>query len=170
MDIYTGLIEFNWTLLFVWMTFGALYLILKKKFFERVHNFMVARENQVKESFQNAEQVNLLAAKKMESYDRKIADIEAEGREIIKNAKIRADEKAREILDEANTRASYMIRIAEEEIEREKRKALDDVRKQIGVLAVLAAEKILEKELDPAGQEQLIAGILDGAGQRAWQN
>ena len=170
MDIYTGLIEFNWTLLFVWMTFGALYLILKKKFFERVHNFMVARENQVKESFQNAEQVNLLAAKKMESYDRKIADIEAEGREIIKNAKIRADEKAREILDEANTRASYMIRIAEEEIEREKRKALDDVRKQIGVLAVLAAEKILEKELDPAGQEQLIAGILDNAGQRAWQN
>lgn len=170
MDIYTGLIEFNWTLLFVWMTFGALYLILKKKFFERVHNFMVARENQVKESFQNAEQVNLLAAKKMESYDRKIADIEAEGREIIKNAKIRADEKAREILDEANTRASYMIRIAEEEIEREKRKALDDVRKQIGGLAVLAAEKILEKELDPAGQEQLIAGILDGAGQRAWQN
>lgn len=170
MEIYTGLIEFNWTLLFVWLTFGALYLILKKKFFEKVHNFMVARENMVKDSIENAEQVNLVALRKMDAYERKIADIEGEGREIIKNAKIKADAHAREIIEEANAKAAVLLKQAEEEIQREKLRAVGEVKHQIAGLALLAAEKILEKELDQTGQDELISGILDKAGKSEWQN
>lgn len=170
MEIYTGLIEFNWTLLFVWLTFGVLYLILKKKFFVKVHDFMVARENVIKDSIENAEQVNLVALRKMDAYDKKIADIEGEGREIIKIAKMKADAQARVILDEANVKVAILLKQAEEEIQREKLQAVGEVKHQIAGLALLAAEKILEKELDQTGQDELIAGILDKAGKSEWQN
>jgi len=170
LELYTGLIEFNWTLLFIWMTLAALYLILKHFFFEKVHNFMVARENQVKDSFANAEKTNLLAEEKLRDYEMKIADIEGEGREIIKNAKQKADAQAKDIIEEANRQAAEMLKRAEEEIEREKLRAMADMKVQIANLAIFAAEKIIEKQLDYAGQQEMIAGIIEQAGKAEWQN
>lgn len=170
MEIYTGLIEFNWTLLFEWMTILVLYLILKHFFFEKVHNFMVARENKVKESFENAEQVNAVALQKLESYEMKIGDLEAEGRNIIKKAKAKADIQAKSILDEASQKAEEIIQRAVRDIEREKEQAIQEMRTQIIELSLLAAEKVLEKKLDLAGQDDLIAGILEKAGNAEWQS
>lgn len=170
MEIYTGLIEFNWTLLFEWMTILVLYLILKHFFFEKVHNFMVARENKIKEAFENAEQVNTVALHKLESYETKISDLQAEGREIIKKAKIKADIQAKGILEEAGQKAEEMIQKAIHDIEREKEQAIAELRTQIIGLSLLAAEKVLEKKLDMAGQDDLIADILEKAGRNEWKS
>ncbi|HPO04598.1 MAG TPA: F0F1 ATP synthase subunit B [Bacillota bacterium] len=170
MELYAGLIEFNWTLVFIWLTVITLYFIMKHFFFEKVHNFMVARENAVKESFENAEQVNLLANEKMDKYDKKIAELESEGREIIRNAKIKADQRAESIIDETNVKVEQMLKRAQEEIDREKAKAIVEMREQIAAMAIFAAEKIIERQLDMSGQEELLAGILDEAGRVSWRN
>lgn len=170
MELYAGLIEFNWTLVFIWLTVITLYFIMKHFFFEKVHNFMVARENAVKESFENAEQVNLLANEKMDKYDKKIAELESEGREIIRNAKIKADQRAESIIDETNVKVEQMLKRAQEEIDREKEKAIVEMREQIAAMAIFAAEKIIERQLDMSGQEELLAGILDEAGRVSWRN
>ena len=170
MELYAGLIEFNWTLVFIWLTVITLYFIMKHFFFEKVHNFMVARENAVKESFENAEQVNLLANEKMDKYDKKIAELESEGREIIRNAKIKADQRAESIIDETNVKVEQMLKRAQEEIDREKAKAIVEMREQIAAMAIFAAEKIIELQLDMSGQEELLAGILDEAGRVSWRN
>jgi F-type H+-transporting ATPase subunit b len=170
LELYAGLIEFNWTLVFIWLTVITLYFIMKHFFFEKVHNFMVARENAVKESFENAEQVNLLANEKMDKYDKKIAELESEGREIIRNAKIKADQRAESIIDETNVKVEQMLKRAQEEIDREKAKAIVEMREQIAAMAIFAAEKIIERQLDMSGQEELLAGILDEAGRVSWRN
>ena len=170
MELYAGLIEFNWTLVFIWLTVITLYFIMKHFFFEKVHNFMVARENAVKESFENGEQVNLLANEKMDKYDKKIAELESEGREIIRNAKIKADQRAESIIDETNVKVEQMLKRAQEEIDREKAKAIVEMREQIAAMAIFAAEKIIERQLDMSGQEELLAGILDEAGRVSWRN
>ena len=170
MELYAGLIEFNWTLVFIWLTVITLYFIMKHFFFEKVHNFMVSRENAVKESFENAEQVNLLANEKMDKYDKKIAELESEGREIIRNAKIKADQRAESIIDETNVKVEQMLKRAQEEIDREKAKAIVEMREQIAAMAIFAAEKIIERQLDMSGQEELLAGILDEAGRVSWRN
>lgn len=169
MELYAELIEFNWTLVFIWMTMLVLYLILKHFFFEKVHNFMVARENQVRESFENADRANRLADTKLSDYEMKIADLEGEGREIIKKAKIKADAQAKDIIDEANTQASSIIDNAEQEIQRMQVRAINDMKIQIATLAIMAAEKILEKQLDTAGHQELISGIIEEAGKSAWR-
>lgn len=169
MEIYTGLIEFNWTLVFMWLTLITLYLILKHFFFEKVHNFMVARQNQVKESFENADRVNQLAEDKLMAYEKKIAEIEGEGREIIKNAKIKADAQAKDIVDEANAKAANMINVAEQEIQRLQQRAVAEMKLQIASLAILAAEKVLEKQLDASGHTELISEIIEEAGKTGWR-
>ena len=124
MDYTTPLISFNWTWVMQLITVLVLFLILKKFFFEKVHNFILKREDTLKDAFDNAESVNRRADEKMENYTRKIAKIEDEGREIIKAAKVKAEAQAKEIIDEANQKAGDMVLVAEKEIEREKMRAI----------------------------------------------
>lgn len=167
---YTGLIEFNWTLPMIWITVIVLFLVLNKFFFKKVHKFIEAREDSVKDAFASAEAVNRKADEKMENYNRQIAKIEGEGRDIIKEAKIRAEAQAAEIVEDANTRANEMMIAAEQQIHRERQKALSDMRQQVATLALLAAEKIVEREIAQVGQEQIVDEIIEQAGVRQWQS
>lgn len=167
---YTPLISFNWTLVMNLVTLLVLYLILKKFFFEKIHNFILAREQSVQDSFDNAEHVNELASQKLDEYNLQLAGIDAERREIIKESKARADARAKEIVDEANRKASDIILQAEKEVERERAKAMEDMREQVASLALLAAEKIIEKQLDHKEQDVIINGIIEQAGQTEWKH
>lgn len=170
MEIYTGLIEPSWTLVMQWVTVLVLYLILKRFFFEKVHDFMENRKNQVKDAFEQADRTNLMADEKLAEYKKKLANAENEGREIIKIAKIKAEAQAKEIIDDASKRASEMIVQAQREIERERVKAVTEMKQQIGGLAIFAAEKIIEKQLDAAGQDEIIQRVIEQAGNSGWQN
>lgn len=170
MRITAELIEFNWTLVMIWVTILVLFLILKKFFFEKVHNFVIARENAVKDAFDGAEITNRKADEKLDAYNKRIANIENEGREIIQKAKKRADDQAKRILDEAQAKADFMTLQAQNEIEREKQKALSEMKNQVGILALLAAEKIIEKNLEIEGQDVLIDQIIEQVGKSTWQN
>jgi len=170
LNIYTELIEFNWTLLFIWLTVLVLYLIMKHFFFEKVHNFMENRTSQIKESFENAEQVNQLAAEKLLNYEEKIDQVQTEAREIIKDAKLRADAQAKAIVDDANQRAMEKMQQAEKEIENERLRAIGEMREQIAALAILAAQKVLEQKLEVSGQDELIDQIIQESGGSTWRN
>ncbi len=170
MNIYTELIEFNWTLLFIWLTVLVLYLIMKHFFFEKVHNFMENRTSQIKESFENAEQVNQLAAEKLLNYEEKIDQVQTEAREIIKDAKLRADAQAKAIVDDANQRAMEKMQQAEKDIENERLRAIGEMREQIAALAILAAQKVLEQKLEVSGQDELIDQIIQESGGSTWRN
>ena len=167
---YAELIEFNGTLLMNWVTLLVLFLILKKFFFQKVYNFIVARERAIQDAYDNAEITNNKAEMKLEAYKKRIADVEGEGREIIKNAKAKAEKQANDIIETANAKAGDMIRKAQDEIEREKAQAIIDVKNQIAMYAVMAAEKIVEKELEIEGQDAFIDKIIEQAGTSKWRN
>ena len=153
-----------------WVTVIVLFLILKKFFFEKVYNFVQKRENAINDAYDNAEAVNRKADEKLEAYNKRIANIESEGREIIKNAKVKADNQAVEIIEEANKRANSIMEKAKEEIERERVRAISDMKAQIIAMALMAAEKIMEKDLSETGQEAFIDKIIEQAGTSGWRN
>ncbi|MFA7660791.1 MAG: F0F1 ATP synthase subunit B [Anaerovoracaceae bacterium] len=157
-------------MLFIWLTVLVLYLIMKHFFFEKVHNFMENRTSQIKESFENAEQVNQLAAEKLLNYEEKIDQVQTEAREIIKDAKLRADAQAKAIVDDANQRAMEKMQQAEKEIENERLRAIGEMREQIAALAILAAQKVLEQKLEVSGQDELIDQIIQESGGSTWRN
>jgi F-type H+-transporting ATPase subunit b len=130
---------------------------------------MQAREQKIIDSFDNAAETNRVANTILDEYNAKIADIKSERRDMLTDAKRQADENAKEILKQAEEKAQQMLRQASEQIESEKERALSDMREQIGLLAVYAAEKIIEQQLDPAGQKAIVDSVLHEAENRDWK-
>ncbi len=96
-----------------------------------------------------------------------LAEAEAEKTSILNKAR----GQAREIIDQANTRGSGIVdearteagsekdRIldsAQAEIEQEANRAREELRGQVGVIAIAGAEKILRREIDPTAHKDLL--------------
>ena len=169
-EMTQGLSEFNWTSLMIVLNLLILYIILKKYFWEKIRKFMQDRQDAIQDAFDSAEAMNKRADEKMRNYSARISNVEEEGREIIRQAKQQADAQAQEILAEARAQASDMIAKAEKNIELEKAKAMEEMRQEIGALALMAAEKIVEKEVEGVGQDAIVDDVINQARSGGWQN
>lgn len=155
---------------FYLINFLILVGVLTKFLYKPFLNMLDKRKQTIQDALENAEMVNRRADEKMEAYSRRIANVEEEGREIIKEAKVRADVQAAEIIREANEKADKIIASAEKQIELEKQKAVEDMKQQIAALALLAAEKIVERDIEQFGQDKIIDEIIEQTGRGQWQN
>ena len=94
---------------------------------------------------------------------------EAQGK--IKQIEDEARGQARQIIDQANSRASSIVeearstasdereRIlasAQAEVDQEVNRARDELRSQVGAIAIAGAEKILSREIDAAAHQDLL--------------
>lgn len=170
MEMTQGLIELNWTSLMVLANLLILYIILKKFFWEKIRKFMLDRENAVKDAFDSAEAMNKRADEKMRNYSARIANVEEEGREIIRQARAQADAQAQEILEEARQQASDLMAKTEKNIELEKAKAMEEMRQEIAGLALMAAEKIVGREVEGVGQDAIVDDVINQARSTGWQS
>ena len=152
------------------VNFLILFFVLKHILFDKVNKIIDDRNSEVIGNITAAENKVLEADKLKESYEKQIANLESQGRDIVRDAKIKADAQAKEIIQEAEEKTAALLRQTEAEIERLQKRALEDMREEIGALAIFAAEKILEKQLDHQEQQAVIGKIIDEAGNARWQN
>ncbi len=169
-NLYQGLLEINWNLLFSAITVLVLYLILKHFFFEKVHNFMEARKAAVQESLDRAEATNEEAQALLADYQATLSHAEEEKRAIIKEAKAEADRRSDVIVGEAKQQAQKIVAEAHEKMQAEEEKAVMQLKKEVASLAVQAAERIMQKELDERNQRELVDQVLEEASSGKWQN
>ncbi|MDO4518004.1 MAG: F0F1 ATP synthase subunit B [Bacillota bacterium] len=170
MELHTGLIEINWTSLMILINIFILYIILKVFFWEKIKTFMDNRSSAIKDAIDSADAMNKRADEKMANYNRRIAKIEEEGREIIKTAKLKADLQALQIIENARKQADDLIANAERRIELEHDKAIEDLRQEIATISMMVAEQIVEKEVDKEGQEAIVDSIIKKTGSAKWQS
>lgn len=168
MHAYQALFELNWNLLFSIITFLVLFLILYHFFFKKVHDFMMARQQEVVDSLNNAEETNRVADEKLADYEARIANVESESRDIIKKARDEAKVQADGIISEANEKARNAIAHSQEEIQREKFNARKELQEEVGNLAVLAAQQIIEREIDSEKQNDIVERIIKEAEEKTW--
>ena len=155
--------------IFYLINFVILIGILAKFLYKPFLKILDERRQKIQDALDSAEAMNRRADEKMDAYTKRIANVESEGREIIREAKSKADQEARAILDDAGDRASKMITDARDEIERDKARAREDMKGEIKDLALLAASKILEEEIAPnERQEQIVDQILKEQGEGKW--
>lgn len=167
--VYQGLLEFNWNLLFSAVTVLVLYLILKRFFFDKVHCIMMARQAEIEEQLTHATETERKAEILLDEYSQTLSRAEDEKREILKDARKEADRRADEIIHNAKTNADRMTEEARRKLAREEEKAAAQLREEIAGLAVLAAGKILEKEVTEEGQRELVDKVIEEAKKQAWQ-
>jgi len=152
------------------VNFLILVLFLKHILFDKVNKIIEDRNSEVIENIATAEHKVEEADKLRETYEKQIANLENKGREIVREAKVKADAQAKDIIQEAEDKTAALIKQTEAEIERLRKKALEDMREEIGELAIFAAEKILEKQLDHQEQQAVIGRIIEEAGDAKWQS
>ncbi|MDO4196705.1 MAG: F0F1 ATP synthase subunit B [Prevotellaceae bacterium] len=165
-----GIIELNLSTLMIVANVVILYLILKRFFWEKVRQYMLDRQNAIQDAFDSAEAINRRADEKMQNYSKRIANVEEEGREIIRKAKERADLQAKDIIEDANKEAGEIIAKAEHNIEVEKEKATAEMRSEIAALALMAAEQIVDGEIQQKGHEAVVDEVINKARSTGWQS
>lgn len=165
-----GLVEVNWTFAFQIINTIILYLILKKLLFKPVSEFMQSRTDGIAASLEEASDRTTQANELKAEYESKIKASEDEGRQIIREASIRADKRAADIISAAEEESINIQKRAQLEIEREKEKAINALKDEIASLAVMAASKVIEKNLDAEAHETFVKQFLDEVGDAKWQN
>lgn len=168
--LYQGLLEINWNLLFSAITVLVLYLILKHFFFEKVHKFMEARKAAVQDNLDRAKATEEEAQALLSEYQATLSNAEEEKRAIIKEAKAEADRRADAIVGEAKIQAQRIVSEAHENMRAEEEKAVVQLKKEVSSLALLAAERIMQSELDEKSQQALVDQVLEEAAREKWQN
>ena len=155
---------------FYMINFLILVGVLTKFLYKPFLNVLEERKKKIQDAFDSADMMNKRADEKMANYTARIANVEEEGREIIKEAKQRAEAQAADIINDANEKASQIIAAAQRQIELDKQKAVDEMKQQVAALAMMAAEKIVERDIAQIGQEQIVDEIIEQAGSGQWQN
>ena len=169
MEGHTQFVSLDWTLIFQWGNLLILYLIIKKFLFGPIQKMLSDRENEVKSMYDSAEKAEKDAISMKEEYTAHLAGAKDEANEILKNANQRATLKPEEMLREAQVKANGIVAKAGEEIELEKKRAFAQVKGEISDLALMAASKVVERELSSEEHERLMDQFIDSVGDAPWQ-
>ena len=129
------------------ISFGILLWVLYKYALPPILETLETRERKIRESLDQAEQSRVTAEQKLKEYEARLQAAAKEAEALMSDAK----QKAQRLLDENELRLrADSQRIKEEasqDIERERRKAVEDIKAQTADLAILVAEKVIGRSL-----------------------
>jgi len=139
--------------------FGLLYLVA----YRPIMRMLDERSRRVKESMEQTEYIKEQAAHAEEERKKRIEAAGREGQELIGRAVRTGEEIRQQAQQDARQEAESLIARARSEIRRERDEAIDELREEFADLAILAAEKVIERSLDKEAHRQLIDKVLGEA-------
>ena len=141
-----------------------LFLVIKHFLFDRVNAVLESRKTEVAKTYEDADTA-LTNAKQLESeYTEKLSAAKEESAEIVKNATKKAQARSEEIISEARDEAKGLLDKAEADIEKEKKRAVNQIKDEISDIALSIASSVVSKELDAKTHEQLIENFINEIG------
>ncbi len=155
LEINPGLIF--WTI----VTFIVVLAILAKTAWKPLLHALTSREEGIRTALQQAEEANAEAKRLAEENKRQLAQAEAHAQQAMKEGREMGERLKAEIIERANTSARGMIEQAKEEIRREKDAALIELRGEVADLAVTAAGKIIDANLDVNKHRSLVDNVIN---------
>ncbi len=150
--------------LLFWMliTFGVVFFILAKWGFPVITKMVEKRTEYIEKSLESAKEANTQLATLKEKSEAIVAEANKEQSRILREA---AEERTKIIeaaRKQANEVAQKELLAVKEQIRQEKEEAIRSIRRQVAVLSVDIAEKIIRQKLSKEDdQMQMIDRMLD---------
>ncbi len=157
----------KWTMIFTWVNMFILLTLVKKLLFKPIMKIIDQREAEVKKMYDSAEEASTKAASLEREYTEKMAQARDEAGDIIKQATLTAQKREQEIIASAQEQAGIITKRAEAEIAQERKKAYQDIKDEISDISVAIASKMVQKEINAADHEALIAQFIENVGDEA---
>ncbi|WIV12181.1 F0F1 ATP synthase subunit B [Proteiniborus sp. MB09-C3] len=148
----------------------VLFLILRHFLFKPVSKFLADRKERIAQELGEAKSHREEAETLKKEYESRIDEAKQEARGIVDSAKKRGEELKAEIVVSAKTEAGNVLAKAKSDIEREKEKTMAELKSEVVEIAMMAAEKVVEKSLDEKAHKEMINKFIDEVGEAQWQN
>jgi F-type H+-transporting ATPase subunit b len=145
-----------WTLLL----FGMSMYILWKLAFPRISEALDKRQHAIEDSIDHAERVRHEADELLAEYRERLREARAQAEDILDRARKTGEATERIAQEQAEQRRDQLMEQTRREIESETRRAIQDIRREVADLTVLATEKVTRKVLDEDDQRRLIEDAL----------
>lgn len=159
-----------WKIFFMLLNLLLIYLILKRFLYKPVKKMFEMREREVAETYQRADTAADEAHRLKERYEKKLSASKLEAEEIVRSATKRAQLRSESIIGEAKGAAGNMIERAQEQIQAEKKKAVNQIKDEIADIALMAASDLLQKEMTSDDHKKLIDQFIDTVGDESWRS
>ena len=152
-----NLLSPNWGLaIWLGLSFLILFFILSKFAFPAMLGGLREREETIQSSLEQAERANAEAARLLKDNESARREAEAQAQSILRDAREQATSQREADVAKTKAEIARMQAAAQADIETQKQQALAELRSEVAALAVGAAEKILDKEIDAQAQQGLV--------------
>lgn len=154
-----------WTALFILLNTLLIFFVAKKFLFVPVMKIIVTRQEEIDSMYTQADTARETAEKLQSEYEEKLSQAAETSERLVKEATIRAQGREEEIIREANIRAEAILTKASADIAQEKKKALNDAKDEISVIALAIAGKVVGRELKADDQSKLVDSFIEELGE-----
>jgi F-type H+-transporting ATPase subunit b len=145
-----------WTL----VLFGASMIVLWKLAFPRISEALDRRQKAIEDSIDAAERTRHQADKLLEEYRERLRQARGQAEEIVARARKAAEVHERDSEEDARARREQMMEQTRRDIESETRRAIQEIRREVADLTVMATEKVTRKSLSEDDQRRLVEEAL----------
>jgi F-type H+-transporting ATPase subunit b len=157
-----GLTDLNFTLFWATLILFAIFaFVMAKLAWNPLLAMIEAREKGVRDSVEGAQRASAEAQALLAQHQELLREGGRQREEIVKRAIADAEQLKSELSAQARSEADQILRKAKEQIEREKRLAIQELRGQVADLAIEAASRIVTSSLTPEAQRKLVHEFIE---------
>ena len=146
--------------------FLQVYLI-KRFLFKPINEILEKRKAMADAQIKDAEKAKSEAQAMKSEYEQNMLEAKNKAGEILATAQKTAAIQSEEMLKEASQQAAALKAKAESDIAQEKRKAVNEIKDEIGGMAMEIAGKVIEREINEEDHAKLIDEFIANVGEAA---
>jgi len=146
-----------WTL----VLFGVSMLILWKLAFPRISAALDRRQRAIELSIEEADEIRRKADELLAEYRERLSEARQQADEIIERARKAGEAHERESEEEAKARRERLLEQTRRDIELETQRAIQEIRREVADLTVMATERVTRKTLTQEDQRRLVEETLN---------
>ena len=166
MQLYQALITLDgWTFVAQICNLMIQLVIFKKLLLNPVKKVIAERKAKADSQIADAEKLRTEAEAMKAEYEQNLQNARNEANQIVASAQKTAAARSEELLGEARAQAAALKQKAEADIAQERKKAVNEVKDEIGGIAMEIASKVVEREISEKDHKNLIDEFIKNVGE-----
>ena len=166
MELYQALITLDgWTFLAQICNLMIQLLIFKKFLLKPIKQVIADRKAKADSEIADAQKLRTEAEAMKAEYEQNLQNARTEANQIVSAAQKTATARSEEIVGEARAQAAALKQKAEADIAQERKKAVNEVKDEIGGIAMEIASKVVEREISENDHKDLIDEFIKNVGE-----
>ena len=166
MELYQALITLDgWTFLAQICNLMIQLVIFKKFLLKPIRQVIADRKAKADSEIADAQKLRTEAEAMKAEYEQNLQNARTEANQIVAAAQKTATARSEEIVGEARAQAAALKQKAEADIAQERKKAVNEVKDEIGGIAMEIASKEVEREISEKDHKDLIDEFIKNVGE-----